>query len=470
MRTYYWYLSAYLRKHGLVLLTSVIVASLFFSLLLPLALTRISSKQKQYIGLVGNFTLTTLPLPIQQKLSAGLTQVLEDGSVAPDLAERWTVENDGKDFRFVLKKNLVWQDGETLTPDDITYNFHDVQIVTTPNDIVFKLPDSYAPFPVAVTQPLLKTVTQKRGGLFTQETLVGLGSYRLVSYRSKGPRLTEVIIENDTERLMYRFYLTEDDAILGFKRGEVDVLPDLANSHGLETWPTATVTKTINRNRYLAIFFNNQHPQFAKNIRQALSYATPKPPEELRAVGPISPNSWAYLQSGKSYDYDLDRAVERLLSEVSKYPTEPLNLELTTTSTFLPEAEEIKGHWETLGTKAQEKCRGTKEITDKAVCENVKITVTIRVNNYPDTDNFQVLLVGQESPPDPDQYALWHTDQPLNFTKYSNTRIDSLLENGRKTFDRQERLTIYQEFQQFFLEDTPAVFLRYLESYEVKRN
>ena len=77
--------------------------------------------------------------------------------------------------------------------------------------------------------------------------------------------------------------------------------------------------------------------------------------------------------------------------------------------------------------------------------------------------------MGQESPPDPDQYFLWHSEQPTNFTRYKNTRIDSLLEKGRKTLDQQERTTIYQEFQQFLLEDPPAIFLRHLQSFELQR-
>jgi ABC-type transport system substrate-binding protein len=43
------------------------------------------------------------------------------------------------------------------------------------------------------------------------------------------------------------------------------------------------------------------------------------------------------------------------------------------------------------------------------------------------------------------------------------------LEKGRQTLDKKERTDIYQEFQQFFLEDTPAIFLRYLYSYDIKR-
>ena len=78
--------------------------------------------------------------------------------------------------------------------------------------------------------------------------------------------------------------------------------------------------------------------------------------------------------------------------------------------------------------------------------------------------------MGQEIPVDPDQYFLWHSDQSTNFTNYQNTRIDSLLEKGRQTIDQNKRKEVYQEFQQFMLEDPPAIFLRHLFSFDVKRD
>jgi peptide/nickel transport system substrate-binding protein len=80
-----------------------------------------------------------------------------------------------------------------------------------------------------------------------------------------------------------------------------------------------------------------------------------------------------------------------------------------------------------------------------------------------------LLLLGQEIPIDPDQYVMWHSSQATNFTNYKNTRIDSLLEKGRQTTEIAERRTIYQEFQQYLLEDPPAIFLKYLDNISIAR-
>ena len=466
MRKFYWYLTAYIKKHGLKVLASVVAAVLIFSFFISSISNFIEKKDTQFIGLIGQYTITDLPIQVKRQVSSGLTLVEPDGSVSPLVAERWAVEDDGKTYRFLVKKGIYWQDGKELTPQDVQYRFQDVETITTPSDIVFKLPDAFAPFPTIVSDPLLRTEKVRSNLFFTKTRFIGIGENRITDYEIQGNAVSEITVENAQQRFIYRFYLTEDDAVLAFKRGEVDVLPDLTTDHDIMTWPTVTTTINQNTNRYLAIFFNLRNPVFSKNVRQALSYALDTPPGKVPAIGPINPQSWAYLESGKAYPKDLSRATERMLSEL---PPDRLTLELTTTANFETYAEEVKRQWEDFGQHVYQACQTANTVENKQDCEKVKIEVTIRVTNFPDTSNYQLLLIGQESSPDPDLYQVWHSEQTTNFTGYKNTRIDNLLEKGRKTIDQQERKEIYQEFQQFFLEDAPAVFLHYLESYEVKR-
>lgn len=466
MRKIYWYITAYLKKHGWVLITSVLGALILFSFSISFIVQKTKLKPHRYVGIVGKYSLHNLPLSIQNQISAGLTKLEADNTVSPFLAERWAIEDGGKTYRFIIKKNVTWQDGKVLEPTDIQHQLPEVNIITTPNDIIFKLPDEFVPFPATVSQPIFRTIEEKHLFFFKRPALVGIGRYRVDDYHQHRQRLDEITISNDTEKITYRFYFTETEAILAFKRGEVDDLPDLSSTFDVANWPNVDVKITSRPDRYLAIFFNNSAPLFPKNVRQALSYATTKPKGKERAYGPINPNSWAYLEGGKSYNKNLDRATERLLAEI---PAEPLNIELTTTSNFTKQAESIKKEWEQFGEYAHTKCINDKNIKDKEKCVNTQITVNIRITNFPDTNDFQALLLGQEIPADPDQYQLWHSNQSTNFTHYKNTRIDALLEKGRKTAQKNERKAIYQEFQQFLLEDAPAIFLKHLESYEIIR-
>jgi len=447
------------------MLVSVIFAVGFFSLVLPRIITAVERKERQYVGVIGEYTLDALPPRILEQISLGLTQLQANGTVNPSIAQRWVTEDDGRTYRFVIRDNLVWQDGKTVSPDDIVYNFQDLETIRTPTDIIFKLPDAYVPFPSVVAKPILRYEEVRHLLFLTRPMPIGIGAYRVVDYSLANNRLQELILDSPQERIVYRFYLTEDQAITAFKQGQIDVLPDMSSTHDLEEWPNVSLTRTVRPDRYLAVFFNNNSPLFPKHIRQGLSYALSKPDEEYRALGPISPTSWVYLESSKRYDYDIPRGIERMLDEA---PSAPLDIELTTTSNFLQEAETIKREWESFGDQVVANCKENETFSVEE-CDRLQINITLRVSNFPDTSNFQALLIGQETPADPDQYHLWHSEQNTNFTQYSNTRIDALLERGRTTSESNERRAIYQEFQQFFLEDAPAVFLRHLDSIRIER-
>ncbi len=469
MLKFYWYISTFFRKHGVLVLATIIGAVIIFSVALPLLLRTFEFKQKAYVGIVGQYSLTNLPPSIQAEVSAGLTQIGTDGSATANLSERWTNEDDGKTYRFVIKKNLYWQDGKLFQPSDVNYNFNNVQLITTANDVVFKLKNHYSPFPVVVSQPLFRYVTEPYLFFFKRPKLIGTGIYQVVDYKEDNQHLTEVVLSSPTKIKTYRFYLTEDDAMAAFKRGEVDILPNMSTKGDLSTWQTVNIIPSLDKKTYLGVFFNTGNSLFSANeFRVALNYAVLKPTDESRTYGPISPDSWAYSNVGKPYDYDLNHATQLLLTGLKNF-TQPIHFELVATPIFAGEAESIKQSWVALGQKAANQCLSDINIKDKTNCQNLHMSIDLRITNFPDTNNFQVMLVGEESPIDPDQYNLWHSNLPTNFTNYSNTRIDKLLEDGRQIEDQKTRFQTYQEFQQFFSEDAPVIFIRHLTKYEIIR-
>jgi peptide/nickel transport system substrate-binding protein len=72
---------------------------------------------------------------------------------------------------------------------------------------------------------------------------------------------------------------------------------------------------------------------------------------------------------------------------------------------------------------------------------------------------------------DPDQYDIWHSSMTgpdqLNHISYKNSRVDALLEAGRRTFDEAERKAIYGEMQAIMADEQPVVFLYVPESLQV---
>lgn len=84
--------------------------------------------------------------------------------------------------------------------------------------------------------------------------------------------------------------------------------------------------------------------------------------------------------------------------------------------------------------------------------------------------DFQAVLSAQLLNADSDPFVFWHSGQSLNISGYKNTKVDALLESGRLTGDN---LTIYADFQDRLVKDSPAIFLFspnyiYLQSKKIK--
>ena len=407
--------------------------------LLPRMSFLLPSKNLKKIGKLGRYTPTELPIEIQSLISAGLTSVSTDGSVVPSLAASWEAKNEGKEYNFVLKENLFWQDKTPILAADINYNFSDVTTsVLDDKTIQFKLKEPFSPFPSIVSRPVFK------------KGLIGAGEYQVKSLIKRGQIVEKIVLvpkDPTLSTLTFRFYPTEEAARTAFKLGEIDVIKDVTHLADLGQWPGIKITNEVESSHYVAIFFNTQDEHLGdKSLRQALAYAIRKH-WEPRAFNPINPNSWAYNPGVKSYRHDLENAKNLLAKSQEEKEEEAWikEIELATVPSLLSIAEEIAKDWGELG---------------------IEIKVKV-INVIP--EDFQALLVTQEVPPDPDQYTLWHSTQMTNLSRYKNPLIDKLLEDGRRTLDKEERKEIYFDFQRFIVEEIPVIFLFHPTLYTISR-
>ncbi len=395
-------------------------------------------------ALVGRFTEKDLPLPVLQKISIGLTTISESGIPAPGLAESWEATDSGKVYIFTISDSLRWHDGSDVKSGDISLSFKDAEI-ETPDDshLIIKLKNPFAPLASIVTRPLFKSSKNAK--------LIGVGSYKLKSIRRNGSFIESITLDpiekgSKLPLLRYNFYSSQSQARTAFKLGLVSVVQGLSEVADIQTWPNLEIATQIATDRHVVLFFDTAGDLFAgasgKNLRLALNYAIDKSRYQQRSIGPLTRTSWAYNDTIRKYDYDLKRAKD-LLSKVEKKPDQ---IDLTTLPIYEKAALEIKKDWEALG-----------------LTVNLKI-----VQDIP--DEYQVLLVAQVIPTDPDQYNFWHSTQTAtNLSHFNNPRIDKLLEDGRKTLDLTERKKLYFDFQRFLLDESPAVFLYFPETYTVTK-
>jgi len=388
------------------------------------------------MGLTGRYHTDNLPNFILESVGDGLTKVNETGIVEPNLAKSWETPDKGKTWVFHLKDNIFWQDGKEVTSETINYQFSDVTIERPDSKtIIFKLQDPFSPFPVVVSKPVFK------------KGLLGTGEWKVTKATIAGGFVQKlVLVDEEKNKKIYKFYPTEERAKTAYKLGKVNTLVNIFNPTPFDTWKTAEIIPEVDRGNVVAIFFNTQDTLLSeKSIRQALVYAIEKDFEGERALSPISPDSWAYNPQVKSYSYDIGRAKD-LLDDLPEEVKEILNIKLVTTPTLLPIAEKITQDWQKVGAKT-----------------------TAQVYSGIPTD-YQALLAVFDYPTDPDQYSIWHSIQEsTNISHYQNPRIDKLLEDGRVELNLEERKKIYLNFQRFLVEDSPAAFLYHPISYKITR-
>jgi peptide/nickel transport system substrate-binding protein len=451
IRFYLRFTGALLKKYYPTIILGLVLGITSF-IILPQLISRLPKfRSVKREAVVGRYTLTNLPLSVQEKISIGLTSLDISGRVSPALATSWQATDSGKTYIFTLNPNINWQDGTSVRSQDIKYHFRDA-IIDYPDSshLVIRLQDSFSPLPSVVAKPIFKVTSPS--GLFGQSKYIGLGSYRIQSYRKNGNYLESLVLSplknlSSLPELHYVFYPSETQARTAYKLGLVDSIENLQEIGDLQNWPNVKIIPRVTYDRYIAVFFNTQDAMLSgssgKNLRLALAYAIDKSRWPNRAIGPISPLSWAANPDIKKYDQDLERAVA-LLGKVEKKPEQ---LSISTVPAYLGVADAVKKDWENLGFKAQ-------------------VTVSPDIPT-----DFQILVMAQSVPLDPDQYNLWHsTQESANLSRLKNPRIDKLLEDGRKTLDLSARKTIYQDFQKYLLEEAPAVFLYYPQDYLLTRN
>lgn len=446
-RLLFWLIKAYFKKHGKTVLLSFLAGLFIFSILIfsrDIFIKIVPFSKKETIGLVGAYNINNIPFQITQKVSKGLTFVSEDGQAKPDLATSWKIEDDGRKYTFYIRRNIYFSDKAPFTSKSVNYDFSNVS-VERPDDytIIFKLKDSYSPFLITVSSPIFK------------KGFVGVGDYKIIDLNLNGNFIESIKllpVRGEFKEIIYQFYPTEEALKTSFVLGEISKMQNLHNLRfkdaKFSSFKSLTIERKTSNDQLATLFYNTQDSLLSdKRLRSALSYSLPDSfPMGERNIGPFHPKSWAGQEYVPNYpQYDLAHA--QLLIAASQTASGSAKTKLSVKA--LPQYEEA----------AKVVVASFKKINVEA---SVQIVETI-------PSSFQIFLGDFNLSRDPDQYALWHSSQISNITKYKNLRIDKLLEDGRKEIDINNRKKIYANFEKYFFDDPPASFLFLPYLYDVSR-
>ena len=250
---------------------------------------------------------------------SGLVRNGPAGTVVPDLAEHWSVDDSGRVWTFVLRSDARWHDGEPVTADDVVFTIRTLQNADyrgpastswsevtaqalSPTEVTFTLDTPLGGFLQAATQPIapahilgevpvellpdhpfgdqpvgsgpfaVAAIDRDRAELVPAETLLPPGEPEADpsaaptdSLTTASPTLRPERPRPYLEGMEFRFYDDADGLAEAYRRGDIDaasglppaVAAELAGTDGsrLLRYPGSTLTAVL-------LNLRPDHPEF----------------------------------------------------------------------------------------------------------------------------------------------------------------------------------------------------------------
>jgi len=431
----------------------------------------------------------------------GLTVLSEDGQIAPSLATDWDVSEDGLEYEFRLRQDVIWHDSAPFTAADVAFTVQAMQdpdyqgdanlsavwrnVVVEQVDthtVRFRLAEHFPSFLYYTTvgllpAHLLSTVPAATlpSHSFSRQHPVGTGMFKAESALSD----RVVLVANEDywgerpylQRMEFWFYDDWQGLLTDFQRGDVHGL------HPAEDEPLSLLAGMPHMQFYSAqapgygiVFLNLKRESLPflqlKEVRQALLYGLDRQGlvdsvlegQGLVADSPISPILWAHDPTVRQYPYDPERAIG-LLDAAGWMDSnadrirdrEGVDLAFTLLTSDEPAmvglAEGMAAQWLALGIRVQ-----IEPVSSEAA------------NDFVRNRDFDAALVRLALTADPDPYSLWHSTQAesgQNYAGFANEDADLAMEEARSTTDVERLTVLYHSFQQIFTEEVPALLIHY---------
>ena len=434
---------------------------------------------------------------------SGLLRLTPEGDLANDLAESVTISEDGRVYNILLKQNVRFHDGVSVTAEDVAFtigliqqpelkspirgNWSGVVVeVIGPYELNLVLENPYTPFRENLTVGILprhiwSTLTEEELP-FSQHNIepIGSGPYRVESVERNAAGLVSeydlhAFESNDSkaniENIIIRFYQNEDEVMEAFEGGEITSTAALSERSltDIDAEKYDLVSESLPR--VFAVFLNqNRHPILRDPaVRKALQESIDKDALIENALGGFgvatdSPLPAGFFETTPDSLSGEDRlAKARATLEAGGWTRhddgiyrktiddqlQPLRFTVRSGNGPLFEraAENLTATWRSLGA----------EVTFEFYEQSDLVQTIIRPRDY------QALLFGMDIGRSLDLYPFWHSssreDPGLNVSLYANINVDSLVTKMRVATSTEERDRLIGEFAEEIKNDMPAIFL-----------
>jgi len=437
------------------------------------------------------------------QLFDGLVQFSPYLMVMPALAETWQVEEQGRAYRFLLRKNARFHNGKPVTVEDVIYSISRLLRIDPPpvilphllkisgardyknhksdkveglqssneHVLVVKLEEPHTPFLTALGMYQAKIIPKaeatRPGNRFGQNP-VGSGPFRFVSWEENQVirlgRFSDYYAgPSFLDRIHYRIYpgVGYEKIVADFKKGLLEEMPVYGNIRQ-ELLPEKEL-QWFHRPS-LSLFFygmNLKHPLLRHpELRKALSMAIDRQKlvtqiykdqfEIARTILP--PGMPGYQPQNQKVVYDLSLARNNLRRALGENPDSMPTLEIVSGSKSAfakAELNLVREWWAQLGVSIK-----IKYITDWTEFEAYLRSESVQIYRYawfadmPDPDSFL--------------YSLFAPDSSVNFMRYQSKDVDRMLLKARRIVDPVKRAKMYQQIEALVLKSSPMIPLFYL--------
>ncbi|MGL5821445.1 MAG: ABC transporter substrate-binding protein [Sarcina sp.] len=422
-------------------------------------------------------------------LFAGLVARDGDANIIPNIAESWKLDEANMTYTFKLRNDVKFHDGKQLTAHDVKFTFDEIMnpdnmaarasafeevksvdvVSDTELKLVLKEPNAAildALTVGVVPKHLLEGKDIKTADFNTKP--IGAGPYKLESW-DKGQNI--VMVKNDDyfegapsiEKIIFKI-VTDDKALaMQIKSGELDLAQVTPKDMKvIEKQENLDVYKMVTAD-YRGIMYDFNSPLFKNNkgLINALNYAVDRQAildSVLLGYGKVA---YSPLQMGdynnpdmEKFDYNPKKAQEELEKLGFKKGSDGVyekNGEKLTFEIVCGEGDQVRIDMATICAQS---------------FNEIGVAAKVAVKAKVDWGNEDCYLVGWGSPFDPDDhtYRVFGTGLSTNYNNYSNSKIDEILKKARQTYDNDERLKYYKEFQEELAKDMPYTFINYLEA------
>jgi len=410
-----------------------------------------------------------------------LVSVGDDLRPIPDLAKTWTTSEDGLTWTFNLRDGVTFHNGDPLTAQDVKYSLERIMNPDTGSGAAWRLaavksisaPNAHTvvinlkyPYPGLLTKlggykgmAIVDKKTVDDGTINTHP--VGTGPFMFVQYVPGD----QVVLEKNQnywqegkpylDRVVYRIIPDETVRVTSLLTNEIDWIDSVPPQRISELQNnSALVVGETSGTSYWYIGVNLKHPPFDdRRVRRAIAYAIDR--KEIAAAakweaatpndGPIPSSSFYYADIHPFLGHESLAKAKELLKEAG-YP-DGFKADIMVTN-FYPETVRSA-------------------LTLQSELKALGIELEIRVLewgtwlNEEAAGNFDLFVLGWIGNLDPDDYfyAQHHTGEVFNFTGYSNSEVDTLLDQGRQETDPEKRFAIYKQVQDLVINDAPYIYL-----------